>query len=74
MWLSKVYHHHHDAMVFCGRWKTAQTATEKMYYIPDDIFLHIVSVLLFQHIYNGQDEEILRDVEEGLFSHIYSTA
>ncbi|CAB3999542.1 mediator of RNA polymerase II transcription subunit 34-like [Paramuricea clavata] len=24
-------------------------------------------------VYNGQDEEILRDVEEGLFSHIYAT-
>ena len=24
-------------------------------------------------VYNGQDEEILRDVEEGLYSHIYAT-
>jgi hypothetical protein len=24
-------------------------------------------------VYNGQDEEILRDVEESLFSHIYAT-
>ena len=24
-------------------------------------------------VYNGQDEKVLKDVEEGLFSHIYAT-